>query len=377
MKRAYRFRIYPNQEQIIFFAKTFGCVRKTYNLMLEERLQMNEDYRNGLPTNGKIPTPAKYKEDYPYLKEVDSLALANAQLNLDRAFKNCYRDPKVGEPKYKSRKMEQSYTTNNQKGTISVKNHKYLKLPKLKSLVRIKMHRHPKGDIKSATISRSTTGIYHVSLLVEETIEHLPKTGSEIGIDLGLIAFAVLSDGRRIPNPRFTNQEAQTLKREQRKLSKRKREAKKRGVPLREAKNYQKQKLKVARIHEKIANRRNDFLNKVSKELIENHDVLCIETLKVKEMMKTKRVSKSIADVSWSRFVAKLEYKAGWYGKKVIKIDSWYPSSQLCSHCGYNDGKKPLEIRQWECSNCNITHDRDLNASINILDEGLRLSHQS
>ncbi|AMC93813.1 transposase [Erysipelothrix larvae] len=370
-------KIYPNQEQIIFFAKTFGCVRKTYNLMLEERLQMNEDYRNGLPTNGKIPTPAKYKEDYPYLKEVDSLALANAQLNLDRAFKNCYRDPKVGEPKYKSRKMEQSYTTNNQKGTISVKNHKYLKLPKLKSLVRIKMHRHPKGDIKSATISRSTTGIYHVSLLVEETIEHLPKTGSEVGIDLGLIAFAVLSDGRRIPNPRFTNQEAQTLKREQRKLSKRKREAKKRGVPLSEAKNYQKQKLKVARIHEKIANRRNDFLNKVSKELIENHDVLCIETLKVKEMMKTKRVSKSIADVSWSQFVAKLEYKADWYGKKVIKIDSWYPSSQLCSHCGHNDGKKPLEIRQWECSNCNITQDRDLNASINILNEGLRLSHQS
>ncbi|AMC92589.1 transposase [Erysipelothrix larvae] len=377
MKRAYRFRIYPNQEQIIFFAKTFGCVRKTYNLMLEERLQMNEDYRNGLPTNDKIPTPAKYKEDYPYLKEVDSLALANAQLNLDRAFKNCYRDPKVGEPKYKSRKMEQSYTTNNQKGTISIKDHKYLKLPKLKSLVRIKMHRHPKGDIKSATISRSTTGIYHVSLLVEETIEHLPKTGSEVGIDLGLIAFAVLSDGTQIPNPRFTNQEAQTLKREQRKLSKRKREAKKRGVPLSEAKNYQKQKLKVARIHEKIANRRNDFLNKVSKELIENHDVLCIETLKVKEMMKTKRVSKSIADVSWSQFVAKLEYKADWYGKKVIKIDSWYPSSQLCSHCGHNDGKKPMEIRQWECSNCNITHDRDLNASINILNEGLRLSHQS
>ncbi|AMC94125.1 transposase [Erysipelothrix larvae] len=377
MKRAYRFRIYPNQEQITFFAKTFGCVRKTYNLMLEERLQMNEDYRNGLPTNDKIPTPAKYKEDHPYLKEVDSLALANAQLNLDRAFKNCYRDPKVGEPKYKSRKMEQSYTTNNQKGTISVKNHKYLKLPKLKSLVRIKMHRHPKGDIKSATISRSTTGIYHVSLLVEETIEHLPKTGSEVGIDLGLIAFAVLSDGRRIPNPRFTNQEAQTLKREQRKLSKRKREAKKRGVPLSEAKNYQKQKLKVARIHEKIANRRNDFLNKVSKELIENHDVLCIETLKVKEMMKTKRYSKSIADVSWSQFVAKLEYKADWYGKKVIKIDSWYPSSQLCSHCGHNDGKKPLEIRQWECSNCNITQDRDLNASINILNEGLRLSYQS
>lgn len=372
--KAYNFRIYPTEEQAIFFAKTFGCVRKVYNLMLDERIKAYQVMKNDPSQKLKKPTPAKYKNDYPYLKEVDSLALANAQLNLDKAYNNFFRDKRVGFPNFKSKSSPvQSYTTNNQNGTISLVDNKYIKLPKLKSLVRIKLHRQPQGTIRSATISRHASGNYSLSLLCKEEIPELPKTNAAIGIDLGITDFAILSDGQKIDNPRFTAEMEQKLKREQRKLSRRGMRAKKAGKKLSEAKNYQKQKRKVARLHEKVKNQRNDFLNKLSTDLIKNHDVICIEDLHTKGLLRNHKLSKHISDVSWSSFVTKLQYKANWYGREIIKVDRWYPSSQICSSCEHKDGKKALHIREWTCPACHTRHDRDINASINILNEGLRL----
>lgn len=364
MLKAYKFRLYPNKEQEIYFSKCFGSVRFIYNKMLNDKIEYYK--KNNKMLNN---TPAQYKKEFPWLKEVDSLALSNAQMNLDKAYKNFFRDKSVGFPKFKFKKNNYySYTTNNQKNTIDIVDGKYIKLPKLKTLVRIKQHRQiPKdGKIKSATISKNPSGKYYISILVEQEIKELPKNEFVVGIDLGLTDFAITSDGVKYSNPRWLRKSLNKLAKEQKKLSRKKNSSK----------NRNKQRIKVAKLHEHISNQRKDFLHKLSSELINENQVICLEDLQVKEIQQNKYLSQSVSDVGWYEFRRQLEYKAKWYGREISFIDKWYPSSQICSNCGNNTGKKSLDIREFDCPYCGKHHDRDINASINILHEGLRLLNE-
>ena len=356
---AYKYRLYPNKEQQIYFAKCFGCVRFIYNRMLSDKIEHYKETKQRLNN-----TPAQYKKEFPWLKEVDSLALANAQMNLQTAYNNFFKRPEVGFPKFKSKKSHKySYTTNNQGGNIYVSD-RYIKLPKI-GLIRIKKHRDFEGLIKSVAVSQKPSGKYYVSVLVEcDEIEKLPKSESEIGIDLGLKDFAILSNEEKIANPKYLSKSELKLRKLQKDLSR----------CQKGSKNRNKCRIKVAKQHEKIVNQRKDFLNNLSKRLICENQTICLEDLKIKEMMSNKQISKSVADVSWSEFVRQLEYKAQWYEREIIEISTWFPSSQTCSCCGYVNKKiKDTSIREWTCPNCHENHDRDINAAINILNEGLRI----
>ena len=358
MKRiAYKYRIYPNTEQKIFFAKCFGCVRFFYNKSLSD---MNEIYKS----TGKFKniTPASYKEDYSFLKEVDSLALSNAQLNRNTAFK-AFFSHKTGFPKFKSKRNNQSYTTNNQGSVKFSSNNRYISIPKCPR-IRIKKHRDFIGTIKSITVSMTTDNKYYISLLVESEIKPLKESNRTIGLDLGLKDLIVDSNGKKYKNHKYLTKSQNKLAKEQRKLSK----------MVKGSHNRNKQRIKVARLHKHIQNQRNDYLHKLSKSIVDENQVICIEDLKVKDMERNNKFARNISDVSWSRLVSMLIYKANWYGRTIVKVPKDYPSSQLCHACGYkNSITKDLAIRKWICPKCGSIHDRDINAARNILSKGIEI----
>lgn len=368
--RAYHYRLYPNAKQSEFFAKTFGCARFIWNTMLHDKIEYYDKYKETLHN-----TPAQYKKTFEWLKEVDSLALANVQLDLQGAFRSFFSRPEVGFPKFKKKGVKDSYKTNNQNGTVSL-TASTVRLPKI-GVIRARVDRLPKGKIRNATVSMSRSGKYYVSVQVEEEIAPLPKTDAQVGIDLGLTHFATLSDGTKITGPkeRIAELEKKVAK-AQRILSRRREVAKAEKRKLSESKNYQKQRIKVAKLHESIANVRKDFHHKLSSSLIKNHDVIVIEDLNVSGMVKNPRLARAISRSGWSSFASMLKYKAQWYGRQLVQIDRWFPSSKTCSSCGEKIAKLPLSVRKWTCGGCSAQLDRDVNASLNILKEGLRLISQ-
>ena len=377
MNSAIKYRLYPTSEQKIMFAKTFGCCRKVYNLMLSEKI---ESYK----TTGKFVavTPAKYKKDFPYLKEVDSLALANVQLNLQSAFRNHFdrnRRKKTGFPKFKSAKhSRKSYTTNNQNGTVAIIDSRYIRLPKI-GKVKAVIHRVPGTDwkLRSATVSCSSDDRYYVSVLFEygnSASAYVADENNAIGMDYASDGLYVDDKGNIGTNHKFYRESHKKLAKEQRKLSRKK--GSRKGED--KSHNYLKQQRKVNRIHTHIANQRKDNLHKISAEIANQYDIVCVENLNMRNMSNRGFGNgKATLDNGYGMFLDMLEYKLANRGKYLVKVDKWYPSSQICHCCGKRHPEmKDLRIRTMRCE-CGYVMDRDRNAAMNIKKEGLRIMNST
>ena len=364
--KAYKFRIYPNAEQSVLFDKTFGCVRFIYNVMLGDKIKHYQE--QGKMLNN---TPAQYKSTYVWLKEVDSLALANAQLNLQAAYKNFFGNPKCGFPKFKSKKKSRcSYTTNNQGNNIRIVDD-CIKLPKV-GFVKINQHRAIPEEyrLKSVTVSKDPDGKYYVSILFEYENNIQPVQVSEdniLGLDFKASCLYADSNGNFADMPKYYKDSSKRLARRQKKLSRK-------NIG---SKNYQKEKNKVAKLHKHVSNQRKDFLHKKSTEIANQYDLVCIEDLSIKEILQERtyrNYRKSVLDNGWYDFTQMLMYKLNDRGKQLIKVDKSFPSSQICHVCGHlNTELKDDKIRRWNCPQCGEHNDRDINAAINIRNEGYKI----
>ncbi len=359
INKTYKFRLFPTKEQEVFLNKHFGHSRWVYNHFLNERKEQyqadkkSDNYYKQAATLTKL----KKEEDTKWLKEVNSQTLQFALRSLDTAFLNFFRG-NAQFPKFKSKKHKNTFTIPQfgklEDGKIII--------PKFKDGIKVKLHREVKGKIGKMNITKTPTGKYFVSIFTEQQIEELPKTNKQVGIDLGLKDFVITSDNKKFKNNRYTKKYAKQLKKAQQHLSR-----KQKG-----SNGFEKQKLKVAKIHEKITNCRLDTLHKVSYQLVNENDLIACEDLNVKGMIKNHKLSKHIADASWGNFVTLLQYKCDWYGKELVKVNRFYPSSKTCGDCGWINQNLKLSDRVWTCNSCGVIHDRDVNASRNILKEGLK-----
>ena len=368
MFKSFKYRLYPTAPQAEKINQNIGCARFVYNQLLDDRIKVYRETKQRSKN-----TYCDLKKEHAFLKEADSRALLYAQAHLDAAYDKFFKETSTGFPKFKSKhKCRWSYTTNNQRNKKNPEKDSIrfdcnrIKLPKV-GYVKVVEHRLHEGRIISATISHERSGEYYASVLCEiEHPEPLPVTDKVVGIDLGLHDLIVCSDGQRVEAPKYFRKSEQRLVRIQRAFSR----------TQKGSKGHEKARLKVARCHQKIKNQRNDFLQKLSTKLIRENQVICLEDLSVKSMERNHNLAKSVSDASFAKFVSMLEYKAEWYGRKIVKIDRFYPSTQLCSGCGYKNesvkGLHGLKVRAWICPECGEVHDRDLNAARNILKEGLK-----
>ena len=364
VEKAYKYRIYPNKKQKELIQKTFGCMRFVYNYYLNKRKEMYENDKITFTYYMCCKDLTQLKKKLVWLKEPDKDSLQKCLKDLDMAYQKFFKEH-TGYPKFKSKKTRyQSYRTSCTNNNIRFEN-KYIKLPKL-GLVRTRDKQIPQGRILNATISQEPNGHYYCSLCCTDVeFEQLPKTNYNIGIDLGLVDFAIMSDRTKIENPRF-------YEKSEKKLAKLQRELSRKTIG---SNRWNKARIKVANLQKHISNQRNDFLQKLTTGIVKTYDVIAIEDLDVKSMKETNSSTrnKRVGDVSWSEFRKMLTYKSQWYGRKLSVIDRYYPSSQICNCCGFRSGKKSEDIREWICPNCNSKLDRDINAAINILNEGLRI----